>query len=119
MAAPRVAGAKIARSAAVKRRAEVLNASQCASYIPHTFVFSAQDPEPSAQRQGNNQPNVVYIPVDVRPFASLHAEFKFECTQCGVTNTTQTRSGPMGPGTLCNRCELIPRIERAVAECGA
>lgn len=37
-----------------------------------------------------------------------HAEpkaFSFLCRACGLTTTTQTRSGPEGPGTLCNKYE--------------
>lgn len=30
--------------------------------------------------------------------------FAFMCRECGITSTTQTRSGPLGPGTLCNKC---------------
>lgn len=30
----------------------------------------------------------------------------FACAQCGCTNTPIRRSGPLGQGTLCNRCGL-------------
>lgn len=33
--------------------------------------------------------------------------FPFACSACGATSTPQTRSGPSGPGTLCNRYILL------------
>lgn len=30
----------------------------------------------------------------------------FSCVNCGSTSTPMRRQGPLGPGTLCNRCGI-------------
>lgn len=40
------------------------------------------------------------------------AVFIFQCLFCKVTETTQTRNGPTGKNSLCNRCGIRWRKEQ-------
>lgn len=51
-----------------------------------------------------------FVPLSSERILREPKEFAFDCRACGLTSTTQTRSGPHGPGTLCNRCLLTEQV---------
>lgn len=61
----------------------------------------ADDAPPATELQ--TPPPINFISENVTSHSEAKA-FAFLCRMCGLTMTTQTRTGPDGPATLCNKC---------------